>query len=93
MWRAGKRVRSSEMSVNLYQTVLRHIPEDRDIHTTALLLTFRISNLAENIQAVNFKLWPIITLFKRYASIAVKFFDTILVRIPSFLIKLVKLNF
>ena len=88
------------MSVHLYQTILRKIPEDRDFHATSLVLTFLISNLLEKIQHENFKIWPITTLFKRWASIAVKFlsffsffFDTIRIPIPSFLIKLVKLDF
>jgi len=59
-----KRVGSPEISVHLYQTVLRQIPEDRDVYSTTLFLTFPISNLLEKIQYVNFKIWPIITLFK-----------------------------
>ena len=69
-----KRVGSSEMSVHLYLIVLRQIPEDRDVHATVMFLTFPISNLLEQIQYVNFKIWPIITLFKRCVSIAAKFF-------------------
>jgi len=69
-----KRVESSEMSVHLYQIVLRQIPEDRDVHATVLFLTFPISNLLEQIQYVNFKIWPIVTLSKRCVSMAAKFF-------------------
>jgi hypothetical protein len=96
LWKVGtarRRVGSPEMPVHLYQTVLHQIPEDRDVHTTALFLTFPISNLLQKIQHMNFKIWSIITLFTRCAIIAVMFFDTIRTPIPSFLIKLVKLNF
>ena len=81
------------MSVNLYRTALRQIPEERDVHATALFLTFPISKPLENIQDVNFKILPVFILFKCWASITVKFFDTIRISIPSFffLIKLVKI--
>jgi hypothetical protein len=89
MWRASKKVGSSEMSVQLYQTVLRQIPEDRVVHTTVLLLTFHISNPPANIQDMNFKMWSIITLHLYRSEV----FYTILIPVPCFLIKLVKLNF
>jgi len=79
-----KRVGSPEISVHLYQTVLRQIPEDRDVYSTTLFLTFPISNLLEKIQYVNFKIWPIITLFKSVPLSQWGFFDTIRIPIPVF---------
>jgi hypothetical protein len=46
---------SVELSVDLYQTALRQIPEDGDIRATALFLVFRTSNLLENIDGVKFQ--------------------------------------
>ena len=48
LWEVGTfrtRVGSPEISVHLYQTVVRQIPEDRDINATTVFLTFPISNL------------------------------------------------